>query len=334
MKWFAYLLIPVMSLFIAACGKSSENQGGTGLTGTIRVDGSSTVFPITEAVAEEYSRVEPKVRVTLGQSGTGGGFKKFDAGETDINNASRPITEGERAIAAKNGIKFIELPIAYDGLSVLVNPRNDWVDHLTVAELKRIWEPGSTVTKWNDVRPNWPDRPIRLYGAGHDSGTFDYFTHAINGKERAIRPDFMASEDDNTLVQGIAGDLNALGFFGYAYYESNSSLLRAVAIDNGNGPVLPSPETIKNGSYSPLSRPIFIYVTLSAAERPEVQSFINFYLDSAAKLTREVGYIPLPDQAYEAARRRFAKRVTGSVFEGRKDTIGVTIEELLGLEMQ
>ncbi|NUP90418.1 MAG: PstS family phosphate ABC transporter substrate-binding protein [Candidatus Sumerlaeia bacterium] len=299
--------------------------------GAVRVDGSSTVFPISEAVAEEFLAVDPSIRVTVGLSGTGGGFQKFIAGEIDINDASRPITAQEASDAAMAGIGFVELPIAYDGLSLVVHPENTWVDHLSVAELRRIWEPGSRITRWNQVRPSWPDQELRLYGAGHDSGTFDYFTLAINGEEGACRADYTASEDDNTLVQGVAGDPNALGFFGYAYYERNTDKVRVVPIDGGAGPVTPSPETISDGTYQPLSRPVFIYVSTASAARPEVRAFVDFYLENAAFLSRDVGYIPLPEDAYELARQRFAAGVTGSVFAGR-DTVGVTIEDLLAAE--
>lgn len=271
------------------------------LKGTVRIDGSSTVFPITEAVAEEFGKVNPKVRVTVGISGTGGGFKKFCVGETDINDASRPIKDKEKKKAAANGIEYLEMPVAYDGLSVLVNKKNNFVDYLTVEELNKIWKPGSMVKKWSDVRPGWPNRPITLYGPGTDSGTFDYFTEVINGKSQACRPDFTASEDDNVLVQGIAGDENSLGFFGYAYYVENKDKLKLVPIDDGDGPVVPSEKTVNNGTYKPLSRPIFIYVSKAAAKRPEVRAFVKFYLQEASTLVKEVGYVPLPDPKYLAS---------------------------------
>lgn len=302
------------------------------VSGRIRIDGSSTVFPISEAVAEEFQAANPKARVTVGISGTGGGFKKFCAAETDISDASRPIREIEEQACAARKVSYIELPVAFDGLSVLVNPANDFVASLTVAELKRIWEPGSTVKKWSDVRPEWPDRELHLYGAGTDSGTFDYFTEAIVGKERACRFDFTASEDDNILVQGIAGDRDALGFFGFAYYVENKNRLKLVGIDAGNGPVVPTVETIANGAYQPLSRPIFIYVSVASAKRPEVVAFVEFYLDHAPKLVSQVGYIPLPDRLYELARKRFAARRTGSVFAGGGSKVGVTLQSLLETE--
>lgn len=302
----AAAILVVIFLGVYAGKDNQSNKEGM-LSGTVHIDGSSTVFPITEAVAEEFQKVHRNVRVTVGISGTGGGFKKFCIGETDINDASRPIKVTEKAKAAENGITFVELPVAFDGISVLVNPKNDWVDYLTVEELKMIWQPGSTVQKWSDVRPDWPDRPIKLYGPGMDSGTFDYFTKAINGKEQACRPDFTASEDDNVLVQGIAGDQNALGFFGYAYYAENRSILKAVPIDTGKGPIGPSEITINDGTYKPLSRPIFIYVSKRSAQRPEVDEFVKFYLQNAPVLTKEVGYVPLPAKDYQSALRKFTQ---------------------------
>jgi phosphate transport system substrate-binding protein len=290
------------------------------------------VFPITEAVAEEFQKLHPGVRVTVGIAGTGGGFKRFAAGETDISDASRPIDPSEAELAAQHNIEFIELPVGFDGLSVLVNPTNDFVSTLTVADLKRIWEPGSTVKMWRDVRPQWPAREIHLFGAGTDSGTFDYFTEAINGQAKAMRSDFSASEDDNVLVQGIAGDRDALGFFGYAYYAENQDKLKLVAVDGGAGPVLPSPITIRDGSYTPLSRPVFIYVSTQAASRPEVEAFVQFYLENAATLVAEVGYVALPQEIYELARQRYEARTTGSVYANKGAQVGVTLESLLQAE--
>jgi phosphate transport system substrate-binding protein len=332
MRRYTTAVIGVLTIATAAfffsCGGGEEKGGATtALTGTVHIDGSSTVFPITEAVAEEFQKEHRGVRVTVGISGTGGGFKKFCVGETDLNDASRPIKAKEISKASENNIRFIELPVAFDGISVLVNPKNDWVDYMTVEELKKIWQPGSTVQKWSDVRPGWPDRPIALYGPGTDSGTFDYFTGAINGKEQACRPDFTASEDDNVLVQGIAGDENALGFFGFAYYAENRSKLKAVPIEAGSGPVSPSTATINDGTYNPLSRPIFIYVSSVSAERPEVKKFVEFYLEHASTLVPEVGYVSLPDEAYELAMERFANMTTGSVFG--KAAPGVSIVDVL-----
>lgn len=300
----------------------------------IKIDGSSTVYPITEAVAEEFQKIKRgSVKVTVGISGTGGGFKKFSRGEIDISDASRPITKKEMADCKEVGIDYIELPIAYDGLAVMVNPKNTWVTSMTVAELKKIWEPVAEriITKWNRVNPAWPDVQLKLYGPGVDSGTFDYFTEAIVGKSRASRGDFTASEDDNVLVQGIASDRGGLGFFGYAYYAENPDKLKLVAIDGGKGTILPSEKTVMDGTYYPLSRPIFIYVNKKSAEKPEVKEFVEFYLKNAPTLVKQVKYIPLPDRAYKLASERFAKRVTGTVFGGEAK-IGMKIEDLLKLE--
>lgn len=302
----------------------------------VRIDGSSTVYPITEAVAEEFQKVYKDIKVVVGISGTGGGFKKFLRGETDINDASRPIKESEMELAKKNKIEFIEIPVAYDGITVVVHPDNTWCDYMTVSELKKLWEPAAQgkIKKWSQIRKGWPDKEIHLFGPGIDSGTYDYFTEAIVGKEGASRGDFVASEDDNVLVQGVANDPLALGFFGYAYYEENKDILKAVAIDpeDGRGPVLPSVETIRNGKYFPLSRPIFIYVNVKSLERREIQKFVEFYLKNAKELVREVGYIPLSDEAYKLAIERVKKRITGSMFGGKGAQIGVTLEELLKKE--
>ena len=272
------------------------------LRGTVSLDGSSTVYPISEAIAEEFLSVAPRVRVTVGVSGTGGGFKKFLSREIDINDASRTIKNSEVEEARANGIDYLEIPVAFDGLSVVVNPNNTWVDFLTVDELRMIWQPGSMVDSWDDIRPNWPQLPIRLYGPGTDSGTFDYFTEAVNGESGASRPDYTASEDDNVLVQGISGDENALGFFGYAYYIENQDNLKIVPIDEGNGPVAPTAQSINDGTYSPLSRPIFVYLNTDSLARPEVRSFVDFYIDNAAGIANEVGYIELPEEMYQASR--------------------------------
>ena len=268
------------------------------LSGDIIIDGSSTVFPITEAVAEEFRMVHPGVNIPIGISGTGGGFKKFIIQETDINDASRPIKDSEAADAAANGVEFVEFIIAYDGLSVIVNVQNDFVDSLTMEELNMIWKPDSTVTTWKDVRPEWPDEKIKLYGADTDSGTFDYFTEEVNGKSGEIRTDFTPSADDNVLVQGVAGDKYALGFFGYSYYMENTDKLRAVKIDSGSGPVEPTFEAIKDGSYSPLSRPLFLYVTTEALAKEHVRAFITYYLTEGVALISQVGYVPLEDALY------------------------------------
>ncbi|HXF50471.1 MAG TPA: PstS family phosphate ABC transporter substrate-binding protein [Dehalococcoidia bacterium] len=322
----------------AACGGGEEGGGPTepgatrppSVSGKVSVDGSSTVFPITEAVAEEFRNVAGDVQVTVGISGTGGGFEKFCNGETDISDASRPIKQEEIDACAANGIEYIELPIAYDGLAVVVNPENDWVDCLTVEELKKMWEPAAqgTITRWNQIRPDFPDEPLALFGAGTDSGTFDYFTEAIVGESGASRGDYTATEDDNVTVQGVAGTKNALGYFGLAYFEENADRLKLVAIDGGDGCVLPSAETVNNGTYTPLSRPLFIYVRADRADDPAVQAFVDYYLsdDAVKALVPEVGYIPLPDSVIEGARARWQARVTGSVFPDAPE--GATLEEL------
>jgi phosphate transport system substrate-binding protein len=308
-QWLAAsLVVSAVSIFTLAPASAER------LRGTVSIDGSSTVFPISEAVAEEFLAVQPRVRVTVGVSGTGGGFKKFLAGEIDINDASRPIKMKEVKQASASGIGFIELPIAYDGLSVVVNTKNDWVDHLTITELNKIWQPGSSVTRWSDVRDGWPETKIQLYGPGTDSGTFDYFTETINGKSGASRPDYTANEDDNALVRGISGDEGSLGYFGYAYYAANKDKLRVVAIDGGKGPVAPTEITINNGTYAPLSRPVFIYVRPDALDRKEVRAFVDFYIESAPMLATEVGYIPLPNSVYAGAKQRVESREIGTAY--------------------
>lgn len=299
----------------------------------VKVDGSSTVFPVTEAVAEEFQKAEKgKTMVTVGISGTGGGFKKFCRGETDISDASRPITDSEKKLCAENGIQYIELPAALDALTVVINPKNDWVDYLTVEELKMIWEPAAQgkINNWKQVRSSFPNAPLVLFGAGTDSGTYDYFVEAIVGG-KSSRGDFTASEDDNVLVQGVAGNKNALGFFGLAYYEENKGKLKAVPISwKGGKPVSPTIENAKNASYQPLSRPIFIYVNKkSADEKKHVARFVEFYMNKkhAAQLVKEVGYVPLPEKAYDAALDKFKKREVGTVFHGAE--VGVGIEELM-----
>ncbi len=289
----------------------SSGTPASDLTGKVKVDGSSTVFPITEAVAEEFGKVNPDVRVTVGVSGTGGGFKKFCKDETDINDASRPIKDKEVKLCEPNDIDYIEIPVAFDGLSVVVNKDNDWVDYLTVDELNAIWKAGSTKKMWSDVRSSWPNKPIKLFGPGTDSGTFDYFKEAIIGKKKNIRADFDKSEDDNFLVNGVAGNKYAMAFFGYAYYKENSNKIRVVPIDGGSGPISPTEVTINDGTYAPLSRPIFIYVNSNSAEKPQVIAFIEYYIENAKNLVGEVGYIPLPDSDYDQASERFKNRMTG-----------------------
>ena len=337
------LLLAGAALALAACGPAAQPAPGGAspdlqrLSGLIQVDGSSTVFPITEAMAEEFQKATGgRVRVTVGISGTGGGFKKFCSNETDISDASRPITASEIEACARANVRYIELPVAFDGLSVMVNPRNTFVDAMKVSELKRLWEPAAQgrITRWSQIRPEWPDRPFRLYGPGTDSGTFDYFTQAINGKEKASRGDFTASEDDNVLVQGIANDVDALGYFGYAYYVENKDKLKLVAIDNekGDAPVLPSAETIANGTYQPLGRPIFIYVKQAALDRPEVREFVRFYTNprNATGLVTEVGYVPFPEKYYVLAWQRVEAQQTGTVFAGR-GAEGLTLDAVFGV---
>ena len=308
MKNIVKILIGITTMALVACGGSGEKSNEkSSLTGNVKVDGSSTVYPITEAVAEEFRSVEPGVNVTVGVSGTGGGFKKFMRGEIDINDASRPIKSKEADACAEIGIDFVELSVAYDGLAVLVNPENDWVDYFTVEELEKIWSPDAQgkVMYWNQVREGWPNEELRLFGPVTASGTYDYFAEAVCGKKVGTRGDYTASEDDHVLVQGIATDKSALGFFGLAYYEENKDKLRLVGVDNGNGVVIPTMETVSNGTYAPLSRPIFIYVSSEAAKKEEVNTFVNFYLESAASLVSEVGYIPLQEKEYTEQSRKY-----------------------------
>ena len=301
----------------------------------VKADGSSTVYPITEAVAEDFQKSKQhKIRVTVGISGTGGGFKKFCRGETDVSNASRPITKKEIEDCKAAGIQFIEMPVAYDALTVVVNPKNTWAKTMTVEQLKAIWEPAAQgkITNWKQVNPEWPDRPLKLYGPGADSGTFEYFTEAINGKSKATRGDFTASEDDNVLVQGVARDVGGLGYFGYAYYIENKDKVQAVAVTaGGKAPVAPSLETVVNGTYQPLARPIFIYVNAKAATRPEVKEFVEFYMKHGEKLAKEVKYVPLPSKAYTYNLNHFSKAQVGTKFDG-ENKVGLTIDELMKIE--
>ena len=315
-RWqLGMLLVACLAIVVTACG---ESDGGSGLSGTVNIDGSSTVFPITQAVAEEFQRVHRAVRISLGLSGTGGGFEKFCRGEIDISNASRPIKEEEAETCAANSIDFTELTVAADGLSVIVNPDNDWVDCLTVEQLNELWMPGSTVERWSDLDPSWPDEEIELYGPGTDSGTFDYFTEAINGESGASRADYTASEDDNVLVQGVQGDENALAYLGYAYYIENQEQLRAVPINGGNGCIEPTTETIQSNAYAPLSRPLFIYVSNAslqpteaaegarsdAAGTPVVPTsvsaeLVRYYLTEGTEVIPFIGYVPYDDAVYQ-----------------------------------
>jgi phosphate transport system substrate-binding protein len=325
-----------------ACGRGgSSGQSSNIPASDIKVDGSSTVFVVSEAVAEEFQRAHSNVRVTVGQSGTGGGFQKFCRKETDISNASRPIRPEEIAACKAAGIEFIELPIAYDGIAIVANPKATWIEAITTDELKSVWAPEAQgkVVRWNQVRPSWPNRELHLFGAGVDSGTYDYFTEAITGKEGASRGDFTSSEDDNVLVQGVGGDELALGFLPFAYYVENRERLKVIPVDNGKAddgtsPVTPSLKAIRNGTYQPLARPLFVYVSQKSLARPEVEQFVDFYLANAGTLAEEVGYVHLGDAAYALVTEHFKARRTGTVFGEGGSQVGVTIEQLLAKERQ
>jgi phosphate transport system substrate-binding protein len=338
------LVITVGMLLATSCSSTPEtssniqqspqatNVANSQTTTVIKIDGSSTVYPITQAIAKDFSATtKNNTQVQVNISGTGGGFEKFCTGKIDINNAFRPISQAEMADCNKNDIRYIELPIAFDALTIAVHPQNDWAKDITVAELKKIWEPAAEgkITRWNQIRSSWPDRPLNLYGAGKKSGTFDYFTEAIVGKEKASRNDYTASEDDDVLVDGINKDPNALGYFGYAYYEKNQDKLKVVAVNNGKGAVLPSQETVENSKYQPLSRPLFIYVNLwSSQNRGEVYKFVDFYLQKAPKIVNSVGSVPLPDEAYKIDYVHLHNGKAGTVFAG-KPQFDLTIGELL-----
>ncbi|MBW7901053.1 MAG: PstS family phosphate ABC transporter substrate-binding protein [Rhodocyclaceae bacterium] len=311
---------------------------GTAQAQVIKIDGSSTVYPITEAVAEEFQKAKKNaIKVTVGISGTGGGFKKFCRGETDFSNASRPITAKEMEECKAAGVEYIEMPVAFDALTVVINPKNAFLKQATVEELKKMWEPAAqgTVTKWNQVNPAWPDAPIKLFGAGADSGTFEYFTEAVVGKAKSSRGDYTASEDDNVLVQGVSRDVNAIGYFGYAYYAENTAKLKALPIVNPKtGKVVePSAVNVENGTYQPLSRPIFVYVKAASLQKPEVKEFVDFYMKNATALIKEVKYVPLPAAAYTGNLDHVTKKKLGTVFGG-KNEVGVTIEDLMKREAQ
>jgi phosphate transport system substrate-binding protein len=330
MKLWQKFAVPALFVAVAAIGAPERAHAQA----AIKIDGSSTVFPISEALAEEFQiSKRGKVRVTVGIAGTGGGFKKFCRGETDIANASRPISAEEMEACRKAGIKYVELPVAYDALTVVVHPGNTWVKSLTIADLKKMWEPSAQgrVSNWKQIRAEFPADKLMLFGPGADSGTFDYFTEAVNGKAKASRGDFTASEDDNTLVQGVENNKSALGYFGFAYYAAHKDKLRAVPIDGGKGPVQPSIDNVIKGTYSPLSRPLFMYVKDSAAARPEVKEFVEFTMKEGAGLVTEVGYVPLPASAYQLALKHFTDRKLGSVYGG-VPKVGVTIEQLLSME--
>ena len=307
-------------------------------TKTIAIDGSSTVFPVAEAVAEEFQKSKKgRVRVTVGISGTGGGFKKFCRGETDISNGSRPILKEEIADCKQAGVEFYELPIAFDALTVAVSPKNTFVGEcITVADLKKIWEPGAQgkVMRWSDVKEGWPNQPIKLYGAGADSGTFDYFTEAVVGKAKASRGDYTASEDDNVLVTGIENDANSLGYIPYAYYAPHAAKMKALAVDwgKGQGCQTPTLDNVLAGKYNPLSRPLFIYVSKKAAEtKPEVREFVEFTMQKSLPLIQEVKYLPLPERAYEQGLKKFKDGKTGSIFGGVPE-VGISIDDVVSRE--
>ena len=337
------IFIAFASTILLSCGNkkdSTERADSTNAT-SIKVDGSSTVFPISEAVAEEFELENPTIKVTANASGTGAGFKKFIRNEIDVTGASRPIKSSEDKDCAANKIQYLEIPIAYDGLAIVVSKENTWVDYLTVEELKKIWEPAAkgTITHWDHIRTGWPHEKINLYGAGTESGTFDYFTEAIVGEARSCRTDYTASEDDNGLVSGVAGDKYSLGYFGYAYFFENQDKLKLVAIDdkddtNGKGPVLATNETIINGTYQPLSRPLLIYINKTSSEKPEVANFVNYYIDNAPTLVAETGYVPLSTEAYKLVKARFTAGTTGSLFLTLKTTVGVKLEEILKTTQQ
>jgi phosphate transport system substrate-binding protein len=343
LSFIRYSGVAVALAVVVACGGNTppagQQQGATAPASEIKVDGSSTVFPISEAVAEEFQKANQGARVTVGTSGTGGGFQKFCRGETDISNASRPISKSELTACSGAGINFIELPVAYDGIAIVTNPKAEWINDITVAELKTLWAPDAQgkVTRWHQLRKGWPDREVHLFGAGVDSGTYDYFTEAINGKAKASRGDFTSSEDDNVLVQGVSGDEAALGFIPFAYYEENKNKLKLVPVDdgkadNGAGPILPSFDTIRTGTYQPLARPLFIYVSEKALARPEIQKFIDFYLAEGPKLAEEVGYVQLGEPVYALVRQHYGAKKTGSAFAEGGSQVGMTIEQLLSKE--
>ncbi len=335
----ALVLIVVVVVGVQALAKRAPQNASNPMVSksqvVIKVDGSSTVYPITEAVAEEYQKANSDVKVTVGIAGTGGGFKKFCAGETDLSDASRPIKAVEADECTTKAIEYIELPIGYDGLAIVVNPENTWLKDITVSELKKLWEPEAQkkITKWNQVNPAWPNEEIHLFGPGTDSGTFDYFTEKIVGTQGKSRGDYTASEDDNVLVQGVSSDKYALGYFGVAYYEQNKDKLKLVGVneEKGKGGMLPTYENVVKGAYHPLSRPLFVYVAIKSLEKPEVKGFVDYYLANAAKLVKEVSYIALPDADYPLVVKRFESRKTGSIFSADAAK-GLTVKEILELE--
>ena len=345
-NYLSLIVLVVGSIFLLACGNSPDpletisdpsgiqSNNMSELRGDIAIDGSSTVFPIVEAVAEEFGILTGgNVRVTVGISGTGGGFKKFCNSETDVSDASRPIKQKEVDMCSLEGVKYIELPVAIDGLTVMVNKSNDFVECMTIDELNKIWSPESedVVTTWDQIRPEWPNENMDLYAPGVDSGTFDYFTETVNGESQASRGDFTASENDNVLIQGISGSKYSLGYFGYAYYSENIDKLKAVAIDGGNGCVIPNDEVINDGTYAPLSRPLFIYVRQDASDTSHVSEFVKYFLGAEGQtLVAESGYIPFPQEVYDFGITKFLDGITGTVFGGDNAQKGSVADVLAG----
>jgi phosphate transport system substrate-binding protein len=320
-------LLLALPLVLAACGGAGAEQGGGNVSGQISIEGSSTVQPITQAVAEGFAQENPDVQITVGGAGTGDGFEVFCAGETQISDASRPIEPEEQQACEEGGVEYIEIPVAYDGISVVVNSQNDFASDITSEELKTLWEPAAEdkITKWSQVRSEWPGEPIHFYGPGTESGTFDFFTEEIVGEEGASRTDYQASEDDNVLVQGVSGDPNALGYFGFAYYEQNQDTLKALAVDG----VEPSTDTIRSGEY-PLSRPLFIYVSAQAVEENKaVDPFVDFYLDNLDQYVEQARYVTLPGSLEQEARKQWEDRTTGTVFTEEGEPKGGDLESAL-----
>lgn len=332
------LLFMALAPVAVACGKADRERP------VVVVDGSSTVFPISDAVAAQFQKAQPvkiDVKVPVGVSGTRGGFRKFCAGRIDVAGASRPITAEEGKLCAKDGVDYVELPIAYDALAVVVNSGNSWANEITTDELKKVWQPEAEgkVVRWSDIRPSWPDKALHLYGAGLDSGTYDYFTRAIVGTEHSSRSDFVSSEDDDVLVKKLEGDPLALGFFGFAYLQKAGSRLKALSIDdgrveNGSGAIAPSAYAVRQGTYQPLSRPLLIYVNKAALQRREVDLFVGYFLQKAAMFAERVGYVPLPDDAYTWARKRAAARTTGSILGAEGSLVGMSIKQLMQHEAE
>lgn len=347
----ALLLVTAIALSLAGCGSSSSPEASqtagnkavaiaakAPAASGIQVDGSSTVYPLTDAVAKAFrgEQTQSTPSITVAVSGTGGGLKRFCAGETDISNASRPILREELEACEKSGVRFLELPVAFDALTVVVHPANTWAKDITLAELRKVWESAAQgkITRWNQIRPEYPDRPLTLFGPGSDSGTFDYFTEVVAGETGASRTDYTASEDDTALVDGVAKDPNALGYFGFSYYEDNRQRLKALAVNGGEGAIAPSRETVESTTYQPFSRPLLIYVNATAAQRkPELRAFVEFYLKNAAAIAADTGYVPLPAEGYELADIQFHRGEVGTVFEGVPQP-RLTIAELLRKQAQ